>query len=123
MAEDVKIYVRGVYWKSIHLNVSTGYFDIALYSHQDCSQHDLEPETTIEYDIVRTYIQQESVIVAGTWKRDPYVKTTYVIKIDDPDIYIWDTNSLTRISFLEKEYQRPRNDVGEIKNRFEILDL
>jgi len=123
MSSYVKIYVRNVLWTSKHIPTDKSYFDIALYSPSDCLQGEEEPNADIGFDLLRVSIQTKSEDAFDLYTYVRYTKMTREIRIDDPDIYIWDDKSLRRISNIPKEYRKNRDDIGAVRDRFEILDL
>jgi len=124
MVKYVDIKVRGIYWRSVSIDVDQHRtYNIALYSHQNASEWNNSADMDVGFDILRTHIQQRTEQSIDPYNNDTYTKTEYFIDISDPDICIYDDRQLIRLSDFSKNKKRIYTDNGEVNSRFEIMDL
>ncbi len=114
MINLVHVHVRGVLWKHIHTDTDVPYYDILTCRPLEALQANSEPSPCIPIDEIRTCIERKTRELNGVTMVD------YIINITDPDVVIWDRDSLRRIECPKKKYKQEKT---ERLNRYEILDF
>lgn len=114
MINLVHILVRGVIWKHIHTDTDVPYYDIFICRPLEALQANSGPSSDNLMDKIRTCIEGKTAEINGVTVVD------YIINITDPNIVIWDGDSLRRIGFPKRKYKQEKT---ERLNRYEILDI
>ncbi len=121
--KNVKVNVRGVYWKTISIEDHMNHISVHIYTpgiSETKNNYGFFSNST-NYNCVFFGIETEQTFNT----HDGPLVSSYSVNIEDEDIYIYNKDILHRI---ENKVNRPTNkptctkDVG-VGSRFELLDL